>query len=183
MTRGCVGVWMCECRAAAAGLSTPAVPGVAAAAAGPGTSSGSTTSVATTDNVYTELQGDDTTPFAAQRQGSSAASADHIPSRPPAQRMEHVAHQHARDAFGAAAAANDVDDTAGGGGGAYTAGFGFFPSLFGLQFQTFGLDRRPRTSSAAHGGGRVSAEDAHQLFLSRVLVALAIAVLVMLLIL
>ena len=55
-----------------------------------------------------------------------------------------------------------------GGGVALTAGFGFFPSLFALQFTTIGLDR-PRNA------GPPTREEQHQLLLSRVLLTLGVA--------
>ena len=56
----------------------------------------------------------------------------------------------------------------GAGGIALTAGFGFFPSLFALQFSTVGFDR-PRNA------GPPTREEQHQLVLSRLLLSLGAA--------
>ncbi len=65
----------------------------------------------------------------------------------------------------------------GGGGVAFNAGFGFFPSLFGLQFTTFNLPPR-------HGrGAPATAEEAQQQQISRILMMVGMAVVAMLLLL
>lgn len=58
------------------------------------------------------------------------------------------------------------------GGISFSAGFGFFPSLFGLQFQSF---------APASANGTQSEEDAQQAYLSRVLLFLGISVVLCLL--
>lgn len=58
------------------------------------------------------------------------------------------------------------------GGISFSAGFGFFPSLFGLQFQSFA----PGGTSAPQ-----SEEDAQQAYLSRVLLFLGLSVILCLL--
>lgn len=58
------------------------------------------------------------------------------------------------------------------GGISFSAGFGFFPSLFGLQFQSFA----PAGNNAAQ-----AEEDAQQAYLSRVLLILGISVIMCLL--
>lgn len=73
-----------------------------------------------------------------------------------------------------------------GGGGvvSFSAGFGFFPSLFGLQFQTFtpssSSSSASGTTAAATGGGaggnggNSTADEAQQAFLSKLLLMLGI---------
>jgi hypothetical protein len=72
-----------------------------------------------------------------------------------------------------------------GGGGvvSFSAGFGFFPSLFGLQFQTFtpssssssASGTTAATGGAAGGnGGNSTADEAQQAFLSKLLLMLGI---------
>jgi hypothetical protein len=56
-----------------------------------------------------------------------------------------------------------------GGGVQFSAGIGFFPSLFGLQFQTIGLDRRPARP--------LTPEEAHQEVLARLWFAVGTIVL------
>ena len=58
----------------------------------------------------------------------------------------------------------------------FSAGFGFFPSLFGLQFNTVYIAPQRR-------GGQLSAEDAHQLLLSRLLLSVGSIILMILLLL
>lgn len=59
---------------------------------------------------------------------------------------------------------------------AFSAGFGFFPSLFGLQFQTFGLGAEVRVDGRAP-----TADELQQLLMSRVLAAIVCVVCFMLL--
>lgn len=96
------------------------------------------------------------------------------------------------------------------GGLTFSAGFGFFPSLFGLQFHTFGLPLESQGAGAgtgARGAGRnanggatgtgggggggggaggeraLSAEERHQLFLSRLLLFLGALVVILIMVL
>lgn len=64
------------------------------------------------------------------------------------------------------------------GGVTFSAGMGFFPSLFGLQFQSFA----PVPSGGAGGAaGTVDEDEEHRAYLSRVLVFLGISVILCLL--
>lgn len=93
-----------------------------------------------------------------------------IPNRPAAQRAEVPDDEGMPGGWGGAGP--------GGLNGApvsFSAGFGFFPSLFGLQFHTFGLEgsTRPR-------GQPLTREEQHQLILSRLLMALGLFVIALL---
>jgi len=89
-----------------------------------------------------------------------------IPSRPQARRPESNPTE--------AATGNNAQINIGYnfGGISFSAGFGFFPSLFGLQFQSFA----PATPNASQ-----SEEDAQQAYLSRVLLFLGVGVILCLL--
>lgn len=106
--------------------------------------------------------------------GGGGGAEDAVPNRPAGQRVDLP-----REDRGARVGGGWGGGGEGGGGGpgsvAYNAGIGFFPSLFGLQFQTFGLDAaRPR-------GQPLTREEEHQVFLSRMMLFLGIAVLATLL--
>jgi hypothetical protein len=96
---------------------------------------------------------------------------DTVPQRPAGQRMEAPSP--------AAAAPFDAA------GATFHAGFGFFPSLFGLQFQTFNLERGNTGTRGIWGSGRrgevLTPEQQQQLFVSRVLLMVGMCVLAMLL--
>lgn len=66
----------------------------------------------------------------------------------------------------------------GGGGVSFSAGFGFFPSLFGLQFQTFTPPAPVSMGGGGSGGGggsaAMTADEAQQAFLSKLLLMLGI---------
>ncbi len=120
--------------------------------------------------------------------GGDSGGATDVPGRPAAQRPE--ATPHATTFIGGAPAfmgglpfnafgtANHY--TGGGAGGmaggggmvSFSAGFGFFPSLFGLQFQSF---TSPAPASTAAGATNAStADEAQQAFLSKLLLMLGI---------
>lgn len=80
-----------------------------------------------------------------------------VPSRPAARRTE-APPAHAADPWGGAAR--------GGVQVQFAAGFGFFPSLFGLQFTAANVGRPPRAP-----GVPMTAEESHVHFLERVFLA------------
>lgn len=75
-----------------------------------------------------------------------------------------------------------------GGNFAFTAGFGFFPSLFGLSFQTFGLGSGIGGSGGAGTGGaggdarreQLTPEERQQMLLSNVLLVIGCLVILIL---
>ena len=99
----------------------------------------------------------------------AAQSAEAMPARPGAQRSDPPQN----DGAGAA------DGWAGGGAAAgfMTAGFGFFPSLFALQFHSIAPPARPR------GAPPLSPEEEAQLLHSRLLFAVGAGVILFLLLL
>jgi hypothetical protein len=138
-------------------------------------------------------RGDGSSRAAAAEQAAGAGAGGAVPGRPRAQRTDAAAGVPRGDGgapapdphgfFGPGARPGNPWDPYGPyaqNNFAFTAGFGFFPSLFGLQFQTFGLggvaEREVREGGRAH-----TAEELHQLFLSRVLLALTVLVVFMLL--
>jgi hypothetical protein len=129
---------------------------------------------------------------------AAAAGDDEIPRRPHGQRTVAPggAHRNVPAAdphgfFGPGQRPGNPFDPYGPQGNnnfAFTAGFGFFPSLFGLQFQTFGIGSGAQSGNdagrAGGGPGRdqpLSPEEQHQLLLSRVLLAVGCLVVLMLL--
>jgi len=97
------------------------------------------------------LGGSDQDPRAGDL-GTAAAGGD-VPNRPQGQRPEPPEPAMGGQAFG------------GGGGLTYTGNFGFFPSLFGLQFQEF--VPQPTRNRAV-----LSASEQHEQFLYKVLIAM-----------
>jgi E3 ubiquitin-protein ligase RNF5 len=95
------------------------------------------------------------------------SSQEHIPNRPLGRRPEAISNQQA---------GSHVPLNIGIGGVTFSAGFGFFPSLFGLQFQSFAP---PAVTTTANGVQ--TSEDAQQAYLSRVLLFLGIVVILCLL--
>jgi E3 ubiquitin-protein ligase RNF5 len=95
-------------------------------------------------------------------------SAENIPSRPQAHRPEPSLDnsQNAQLGFGGAFHQQF-------GAASFAAGFGFFPSLFGLQFQSFA----PASTSAPLD----EEEELHRKYLSRVLLILGLSVILCLL--
>lgn len=92
---------------------------------------------------------------------SEAVGGD-VPSRPQGRRPEPVQQPNANNAF-----PTDVNTmNAQFGPVAYTGSFGFFPSLFGLQFQSFVPPLPPSAN------GTPSPEEEHERFLSKMLVAI-----------
>lgn len=93
-------------------------------------------------------------------------NAENIPSRPQAHRPEPTLDTAHGGQQGFAGAFNQQF-----GGASFAAGFGFFPSLFGLQFQSF-----------APGASQIDEEEEqHRRYLSRVLLLLGISVMICLL--
>lgn len=141
------------------------------------------------------------TPGADADVGAGAAAAageDEIPRRPHGQRTvaqdgapRNVPAADPHGFFGPGQRPGNPFDPYGPQGNnnfAFTAGFGFFPSLFGLQFQTFGIGSGAHSGNdAGRGGGGpgrdqpLSPEEQHQLLLSRVLLAVGCLVVLMLL--
>ena len=110
-----------------------------------------------------------TTSRAAGAGDSSNAEGGSIPARPQAQRTEATDNRHGGGGGGGAF------ETTGGGGFNnvnvhFSAGFGFFPSLFGLQFQTVGVCP-PRGATAPF-----SPEEIHHQFLERVLLSVGMLI-------
>jgi len=106
--------------------------------------------------------------------GSSEAGGgdDPVPNRPAGQRVE-LPPEGGAPRFGGMWGGDGAAPPPG--GVAFGGGIGFFPSLFGLQFQTFGLDAaRPR-------GQPLTREEEHQVLLSRMMLFLGVAVLATLL--
>ncbi len=100
-----------------------------------------------------------------------------VPSRPAGTRTEPPAY----DGGGGAGGGGGGGAFGGPGGIAFSAGFGFFPSLFTLQFTT-GLG--PGAGGGGHGGGArrpAGPDDAHQAFLERVMLAVGLVILFFLL--
>lgn len=97
-----------------------------------------------------------------------SAESDNIPSRPQAHRPEPAMDHNANGnlPFGGTFNAQF-------GGSSFAAGFGFFPSLFGLQFQSFA----PAPAIAATD----AEEEAQRKYLSRVLLFLGLSVILCLL--
>ena len=95
-----------------------------------------------------------------------------VPNRPAAQRMEPP--PPAGDRMGGGGGAGGGMDWGHNGNVQFTFGYGFFPSLFGLQFQTVGPEARVRT------GAPQSREEQQQLLVARVLFALGCAMVLML---
>jgi E3 ubiquitin-protein ligase RNF5 len=91
-------------------------------------------------------------------------SQENIPNRPGGHRPDPVNSEGANN--------NPINIGYNFGGISFSAGFGFFPSLFGLQFQSFA----PAGSNAAQ-----AEEEAQQAYLSRVLLVLGVAVILCLL--
>lgn len=89
--------------------------------------------------------------------GGGGGEGGHIPSRPAAERPE------------VPQATNGIPNLFGGntGGVTFSAGFGFFPSLFGLQFQSFNT-AQPQQNNEEN----MTAEERQQAFLSRLLLML-----------
>lgn len=125
----------------------------------------------------------------------SAAGAEDVPGRPRAQRTatgdagDAAGHHQpmpgldARGFFGPGARPGNPWDPYGpyaGNNFAFAAGFGFFPSLFGLQFQTFGLGGAAEREMREDGRAP-TVEEQHQLLLSRVLLSICLLVVAMLL--
>ena len=102
---------------------------------------------------------------------SSNAEGGSIPARPQAQRTEATDNRHG----GGGGGGGGAFETTGGGGFNnvnvhFSAGFGFFPSLFGLQFQTVGVCP-PRGATAPF-----SPEEIHHQFLERVLLSVGMLI-------
>jgi len=109
---------------------------------------------------------------AAGGMGGAGAGAGGVPARPPAQRVDPAPAGAGADEHGGGGGAGGGAGAGGGGGGfegggniQFAAGFGFFPSLFGLQFQMVAGARTAR-------GGALTAEEAHQHMLERVMLGL-----------
>jgi hypothetical protein len=104
-----------------------------------------------------------------------------VPNRPQAQRPAPPPHEGGGGGFGGGAFGATPGFPGGGfglgpgvggpGGVTFSAGFGFFPSLFGLQFQTFGMDR-PR----GRHPGPLTPDEAHQQMLARLWFAMGVLV-------
>uniref|UniRef100_A0A7S2V596 RING-type E3 ubiquitin transferase n=1 Tax=Fibrocapsa japonica TaxID=94617 RepID=A0A7S2V596_9STRA len=94
---------------------------------------------------------------------------EHIPQRPAGQRPEPRPPQNNNNI-------NDPNQGMAGqfGNVQFSAGFGFFPSLFGLQFQTFSTPQR-------NNNGVMTPEEIQQAFLSKVLLGLGSLVILCLL--
>lgn len=108
--------------------------------------------------------------------GGNSGGDESVPNRPSAQRPTPTATD-----FGG------VRGAVGGGGGggwaggnnggvSFSAGFGFFPSLFGLQFQTFNLGGGSGSANGPNGAGNnrhpqrpLTPEEQNQIALSRML--------------
>jgi hypothetical protein len=149
-------------------------------ASGTATGTGSSSTGADLRNRSSRLGADNATPGSSSGGGgnSSGSSDDAVPSRPAGQRMP--APPPPGTGLG--------DGTAFGlpGGLTFSAGFGFFPSLFGLQFTSFNLGQ----GGLAGGGGRMrgvggqvayTPEERHQLMLERVIMALGFIIILFLL--
>ena len=91
-----------------------------------------------------------------------------MPSRPAGQRMEPPP-----------AAGGEEWGGGGGGGVAFSLGYGFFPSLFGLQFHAVGPDAAAR----ARAGAPLSREEEQQQLVARALFGVGCAMVLMLLLL
>jgi E3 ubiquitin-protein ligase RNF5 len=97
---------------------------------------------------------------------SKRTAQDQIPNRP-------LGHRPEPQIISAAGLPNSAANIAQFGGITFSAGFGFFPSLFGLQFQSF--------TPLLPSNGIENPEEAQQLYLSRVLFLLGFAVILCLL--
>ena len=93
---------------------------------------------------------------------SSEAVGGDVPSRPQGRRPEPVQQPNANNAFPSDANTMNAQF----GAVAFTGSFGFFPSLFGLQFQNFVPPLPPNAN------GTLSPEEEHERFLSKMLVAI-----------
>lgn len=120
-----------------------------------------------------------------RRQGGTdgaegTATATNIPNRPIGHRPEPLPVGPA----GGGRFNNQFNMNSQFGGVSFSAGFGFFPSLFGLQFQTF---VPPHESANATGNNsppptRSHVDELQEKYLSRVLVMLSLAVILSLLV-
>lgn len=119
---------------------------------------------------------------AASADGATAVGgldgAGSIPNRPPGRRLEAPAIPEG-GGFAAGAALNDPNAPFGNTGISFSAGFGFFPSLFGLQFQSFAPAPTAGAAAAAQQG--FDEDEAQQLYLSRILLLLGASVILCLL--
>lgn len=134
------------------------------------TNTSSSSSSSTTPPNTTSSGIGSTTSRAAGAGDSSNAEGGSIPARPQAQRTEATDNRH-----GGGGGGGGAFETTGGGGFNnvnvhFSAGFGFFPSLFGLQFQTVGVCP-PRGATAPF-----SPEEIHHQFLERVLLSVGMLI-------
>ena len=99
-----------------------------------------------------------------------------IPNRPQGQRPEPIRHPNHHPAFNFMAGPTGPFATAQIGNFTLSAGFGLFPALFGLQFQTYpppdGLAAGPQSPYPRPGQPAVAPDNQQQQFLSRLLLFL-----------
>ncbi|CAM9808953.1 unnamed protein product, partial [Heterosigma akashiwo] len=112
--------------------------------------------------------------------GGGGGEGGHIPSRPAAERPEvpqvrcpEMVYEGQRVRGGGGGGEGGFErqpaTIRNTGGVTFSAGFGFFPSLFGLQFQSFNTAQPQQNNE---GEGRYASEERQQAFLSRLLLML-----------
>ena len=119
---------------------------------------------------------------AGNRSSETNETDDSVPGRPRAQHTPAPERRQSMPAPGPERPNNPWDPYGvhGNNNFAFTAGFGFFPSLFGLTFQTYGLGPPPPRANG-RGPQMPRDEELHQLLLSRMLFIFGCLVILMLL--